>query len=193
MRFFTSDLHFGHQNIIKYADRPFSSVDEMNETLIENWNSVVRPGVEDEVWVLGDFAMGKIADTLPLAKRLNGFKLLVPGNHDRCWRHHGKKRLAEWQDKYCDVGFALAGDMFMGDLGGMLSVFCHFPVEGDSQHDDRYADVRPRRVDANILYVHGHTHSRDRVVGDHVHVGTDAWDYTPVSEDRLVEEILASR
>jgi calcineurin-like phosphoesterase family protein len=81
--FFTSDLHFGHANIIQYCNRPFNSVEHMNGVLMSNWNSVVTE--DDKVIVLGDFAMGKISETLPVAERLNGMKFLVPGNHDRCF------------------------------------------------------------------------------------------------------------
>ena len=50
----TSDLHFGHENIIRYCDRPFADVDAMNRALVDRWNEVV--GDDDVVWVLGDFA-----------------------------------------------------------------------------------------------------------------------------------------
>ena len=59
---FTADLHFGHRNIIDYCNRPFRDVDAMNESLIENWNESIA--ADDTVWVVGDFALGKIADTL---------------------------------------------------------------------------------------------------------------------------------
>jgi calcineurin-like phosphoesterase family protein len=81
---FTADLHFGHRNIISYCDRPFSDVGEMNDVLVRNWNDTVADG--DTVWVVGDFALGKIAETLPIVGMLNGEKTLVAGNHDHCWR-----------------------------------------------------------------------------------------------------------
>jgi calcineurin-like phosphoesterase family protein len=77
--YFTSDTHFGHRNIIKYCDRPFSSVEEMDETLIQNWNSVVGP--RDTIYHLGDFAMGR-EDPKVYFNRLNGNKFLLAGSHD---------------------------------------------------------------------------------------------------------------
>jgi calcineurin-like phosphoesterase family protein len=76
--FFTSDLHLGHRNIIRYCNRPFKNVNEMDDILISNWNSIVRE--EDTVYHLGDFAF-KDADMY--LKELNGNILFVRGNHDR--------------------------------------------------------------------------------------------------------------
>lgn len=78
--FFTSDTHFYHENIIKYCNRPFSSVDEMNEKLIEKWNSVV--GKNDIVWHLGDFCFGQKDNISKIIPKLNGRINLVMGNHD---------------------------------------------------------------------------------------------------------------
>jgi len=76
--FFTSDTHFGHTNIIKYCDRPFNTTNEMDETLIRNWNSVVPQ--DGLVFHLGDFAFGDPAVYRP---RLNGDIRFIIGNHDR--------------------------------------------------------------------------------------------------------------
>jgi calcineurin-like phosphoesterase family protein len=79
-----SDLHFGHANALKFTRddgsllRPFASVEEMDETIIANWNSVVRP--KDKVMVLGDIVMNK--KYLPVLDRLAGQKSLILGNHD---------------------------------------------------------------------------------------------------------------
>ena len=59
MIYFTSDLHFWHKNVIRYTDRPFSSVNEMNKKLIENWNHTVH--ANDEVYILGDVTMRKLS------------------------------------------------------------------------------------------------------------------------------------
>ena len=68
--FLTSDTHFNNDNIIKYCDRPFFNHKDMNETLITNWNSVVKP--EDTVYHLGDFIMGLADNTASILHRLNG-------------------------------------------------------------------------------------------------------------------------
>ena len=79
-----SDLHFGHANSLKFTRddgsplRPFATVEEMDETIITNWNSLVRP--KDKVMVLGDIAMNK--KYLPTVAQLNGIKQLILGNHD---------------------------------------------------------------------------------------------------------------
>jgi calcineurin-like phosphoesterase family protein len=80
--FFTSDTHFGHKNIIKYTDRPFNNVKEMDEILINRWNEKV--GENDLVFHLGDFALGKEADCQRILERLNGHKVLIKGNHEKC-------------------------------------------------------------------------------------------------------------
>src|SRR6185503_11124675 len=95
-----SDTHFGHENIIHYTGRPFSNAWEMNQAILENWNSVVK--VTDIVYHLGDVYMGMPGqDAWHLLKKLQGHKRLILGNHDngedkvilgnfekiRAWRH----------------------------------------------------------------------------------------------------------
>lgn len=78
--FFTSDTHFWHKNIIRYCKRPFSSVEEMNEALIENWNNKVPP--DGIVFHLGDFCFAGADKIKELTSRLNGNIILIKGNHD---------------------------------------------------------------------------------------------------------------
>ena len=77
---FTSDTHFGHKNIIKFSERPFSDVEEMDEVMIRRWNEVV--GKDDTVYHLGDFAFLSTGKLRQLISRLNGKICLVNGNHD---------------------------------------------------------------------------------------------------------------
>lgn len=79
--FFTSDTHFGHANIIRFCNRPFKNVEEMDEALIENWNQVVSK--DDTVFHLGDFAFGGSSVWNSIIPRLNGHINLIIGNHDR--------------------------------------------------------------------------------------------------------------
>lgn len=76
--FFTADTHFNHPAILKHCHRPFSSVEEMNESLIENWNKKV--GKHDRIYILGDLCFSKHLEIIP---RLNGQKHLIIGNHDK--------------------------------------------------------------------------------------------------------------
>ena len=79
-RWFISDTHFSHANIIRYTKRPFGSADEMNEHLIDNWNALVKP--EDAVFFLGDFGLGSTDYLATLCSRLHGNKICIRGNHD---------------------------------------------------------------------------------------------------------------
>jgi calcineurin-like phosphoesterase family protein len=97
-----SDPHFGHENVIKYEDRPFSSVEEMDKTLIVNWNNVVRDSKRDKVWCLGDIGFRYSKEMMTeLLKKLNGRKYLIMGNHDRAhsvkwWKDVGFEFVSEW-------------------------------------------------------------------------------------------------
>jgi len=77
--FFIGDTHFGHNNILKYEpSRDSSSIEEMNEMLIDNWNKVVK--AKDKVIHVGDFCFG--SKNIAIAGRLKGIKYLIAGNHD---------------------------------------------------------------------------------------------------------------
>lgn len=82
-KWFISDTHFFHENIIQYCGRPFKDAHFMNEFMIDKWNRTVSPG--DKVYHLGDVACGYGGDDQKLGNllsRLNGKKRLILGNHD---------------------------------------------------------------------------------------------------------------
>lgn len=81
--FFTSDTHFGHKAIINFCNRPYESVEEHDQKLIENWNSIIGP--DDTVFHLGDFAFGGYPFWKQIRDQLNGHIILVIGNHD--WKN----------------------------------------------------------------------------------------------------------
>lgn len=178
---FTADQHFGHTNIIDYCGRPFASVGEMNEVLVERWNARVAP--DDTVWVLGDVAMGRIDESLEYVARLAGRKILVAGNHDRCWYGHGD-RAVDWMERYLDAGFdEIAQGSPSIELEGTSIVLSHFPYVGDSGDTERYVEHRP--PDDGRWLVHGHVHDKWSVRGRMINVGVDVRDFTPVSEHEI--------
>ena len=181
----TADLHLGHANIIRYCDRPFHAVADMDGRLVARWNGVVGDG--DTVLVLGDVALGPIRASLSLVPRLAGTKLLVAGNHDRCWSGNGA-RARGWHERYLDAGFAEVhqGTIDM-EVAGHPVRAGHFPYEGDSHDEDRFTQHRPS--DDGRWLVHGHVHDRWRQRGRMINVGVDAWDYRPVHEDEVASLI----
>lgn len=184
---FTADQHFGHRNIIDYCDRPFASVDMMDRAIVDGWNEVV--GDDDTVWVLGDFALGPITDTLPLARALRGRLILLAGNHDRCWSGHGT-RAAGWAERYLDAGFSeVRHGSATIDIRGTEVRLCHFPYRGDSHDHDRFVAHRP--VDDGSWLLHGHVHERWAQDGRMINVGVDATGFRPISEDQISELIAA--
>ena len=180
MLFFTADHHFGHANIIKYCDRPFSDVDEMNLALVERHNDVVGP--DDEVWVLGDVAMGNRAETLRYVGRLHGRKILIPGNHDTCWRGH--RKAARNRSLYLECGFErIVDEETTLELAGQPVMLSHFPYRNDGPADEAYARFRPD--DRGDWLLHGHVHETWRQLGRMINVGVDVWDFRPVPADTI--------
>ena len=100
MIYFISDTHFNHRNIIKYTDRPFNDITEMNNTLINNWNSIIKE--DDIVYHLGDFALTCDEKLKELYSYLNGTIILIRGNHD------GKS-----VKYYEDIGFKVLKDGYI--------------------------------------------------------------------------------
>lgn len=79
-KFYIADTHFGHANILHFDNRPFATVEEMEEELVKRWNTVVTKG--DIVYILGDFCWKKESEWIRILNRLNGSKVLIVGNHD---------------------------------------------------------------------------------------------------------------
>lgn len=188
MRFWTSDLHLGHLNIRDYCAGRVAlgpDVSAMNEALIGRWNETVGP--DDDVMIVGDICMGKIADSLALVLRLNGRKKLVPGNHDRCWSR--AKKPDEWKKKYRDVGLEIWPEQVNVQVGAHAVLVCHFPYYGDSHDEDRYVEARP--LDTGRILVCGHVHDAWLTDGRMINVGVDVHDYRPVPDTEIVRLIEA--
>ena len=152
-----SDTHFNHSNILKFVDdkgenvRNFDSLQEMNETMIQNWNDVVRPG--DIVYHLGDVFFGDQDWFKKTWPRLMGSKRLIVGNHD-------------------DVKFLACGGFFQKVMMWRLfkehnMLLTHVPV-----HESNI-----RKVEFNV---HGHIHQQESPTKRHVNVCVEKTLYTPI-------------
>lgn len=171
---FTSDHHFGHTNIIKYCNRPFNSVSHMNAVMESSWNRVVAPN--DIVYYLGDFAMHPqlVTETLP---RLNGTKILIAGNHDRCHPKIGNSE--RWLPVYREAGFSFVHTELEIEIAGHTVLLHHFPYRAETEPQQKYYSQRP--VDQGGWLIHGHVHDRWQFSGRQINVSVENWDFEPVS------------
>ncbi len=150
------------------------------------WNEAVRP--DDTVYHLGDVALGTLTESLPYVGRLNGHKILIPGNHDRVWNHWPHKtpeKRAKFMNMYAEVFESISStDTMVILLDNKPVMLCHLPFDGDSQEEERYDSIRPKQFREAMPLIHGHIHSSETVRnGRQLHVGMDAWGYRPVHED----------
>jgi len=171
--FFTADTHFGHRNILEYANRPYADTHEMNTEITENWNATVGP--DSVVYHLGDLTLEDKAATY--LSKLNGriHILKLDWHHDRRWiaRELGKKRLVSksgWDVQILPPMEVLRlHEIKIGDYP-MLITLCHYPVrEWEGKHFGAW-------------HLHGHSHGAG-TYGDNlqIDVGVDAQDYFPIS------------
>lgn len=170
MRFFTSDTHFGHKNVIAYCKRPFKDLDDMHDCLVRRWNQVVTSD-DDEIYILGDFAFGGKKFIAEILSKLRGKKILVRGNHD--WKNVPITRT--------DLGFEKILDgtqqLFLGSTPVLIG---HFPYRAAQPTDLRYEELKPENKGRWLL--HGHVHCAWCLKDKMLNVGVDAWNYCPISE-----------
>ena len=157
--FFSADLHCGHRNIIKYCNRPFSSVEQMDERVIDNWNSAIEP--TDTVYFLGDLSFGP-QNYLPL---LSGRIHFIIGNHDM----FGRGAAERMQYLRETPLIKSVQQMMVIDLDGQAVVLCHYAMR--VWHKSHF----------NSWHLYGHSHGRLGEWGKSLDVGVDAWDFHPVS------------
>ncbi len=180
--FFTSDLHFNHGNIIKFCQRPFASVGEMNEALIARFNETVGPS--DTVYILGDLVMGR---DLNCAARLNGRKILLMGNHDtlqpEAYEEIGIEVVRENGTKakeFMYEGFRIVHS----PAPVMREVFPSIRDKPESYRDARRSGVLNKVAPFCVC---GHVHHNFRKLGNIVNVSVDVWDYRPAMWEAVLE------
>ena len=172
MIYFTSDLHFYHEKIIHHCSRPFADAQEMNEKLIQNWNSVVQP--DDEVYILGDVTMKGPEQAFAALSRLSGIKYLIKGNHDYFADKEGWDQYSwvfRWVKEYHELIWE-----------NQKFVLFHYPI---AEWNDYYKGA---------IHLHGHQHNL--AVYNHQQlqagikrydVGVDANRFAPVSIEQITK------
>ena len=157
-RWFISDTHFSHANIIGYTGRPFQSVNEMNERLIENWNAHIEP--KDTVFFLGDFGLGTTDFLSDLCSQLQGQKICIRGNHDGT------------PAKMHKIGFSLVLESAFIKIGRHQVELVHIPSNPMLPH----------------FQLHGHVHEKrpNKLIDRQLNLSVEVWDYKPVSEKAIV-------
>ena len=155
MIWFTADQHFSHENVILYCDRPFGSINKMNQVLISNYRKVVNP--DDTVYFIGDLTLAgpmRRYAVESIIQQLPGRKILILGNHDKLDPF-----------TYVDIGFESVHTML--DIGDYILV-----------HDPAIANTNLSRN-----WLCGHVHKLFKVAENKrvVNVGVDMWDFAPVS------------
>jgi calcineurin-like phosphoesterase family protein len=161
---FTSDHHFGDRRARTFYRRPFPSVAEMDQAMIEDWNGAVQP--DDEVWHLGDFALRQSTERVKfLLGALNGHKHLVVGNND-------DDAVTE-----CDEWLSVQAYAEM-TIDGVRLVLCH------------YAFRAWRDMGKGTINLHGHSYGRLRPLPRQYDVGVDSWGFRPI---KLVDLIARAQ
>ncbi len=178
---FTSDTHFGHQNILKFCERPFVSIEEMDNTIIERWN--LKVGKDDIVFHLGDFAFAPNKRWQELISLLNGKIYLILGNHD----------ITRWPGTYTMQLFDRVENQMMLKIDNKYKVYLnHFPF---LCYDGTYRNPK----DCTIQ-LHGHVHERIGGMGKddqrlqyrfpyQYDVGVDNNNFYPVSWEEILKII----
>lgn len=173
MIYYTSDLHFGHANIMKHCRRPFSCVEEMDEVLIERWNKRVHKN--DTVFILGDIVWRKALVPFYM-QRLKGKKVLIAGNHDEWVKDKGTHAYFEKVVRYEEI-----------KIDGRPLTMCHYPMlEWNASRREG-----ERRLG---FLIHGHIHNRVSeeyrplfIKHNALNAGVDINGFSPVTFEELLE------
>lgn len=183
--FLTADTHLGHENIIKYCDRPFESVEEMDRVLISNWNEIV--GADDIVYHLGDFTLGGFIEAKQYFRQLNGhIKVLAnTWHHDKRWIQEVKWLPAADIIGVLDISMGFGSTRYYNpieilppmvvlEIEGMgewpLAVtLCHYPL------------MAWDRKNYGSWHLYAHTHKSDNSEEFRLNIGVDCMNYYPIS------------
>lgn len=164
MKYYISDLHLFHNRILEKFNRPFSSVEEMHEMIINNWKNKVK--ADDTVYILGDVGMYHPKEIGNILNNLPGHKILITGNHDFKNIHSGSyKKVFDKITSYLEI-----------EDNGRNVILFHYPIE---DWNGKYCEY---------YHLHGHIHNNEDSLSQkerRFNVSAEVVDYTPVSLDEL--------
>ncbi|MBR1455153.1 MAG: metallophosphoesterase family protein [Lachnospiraceae bacterium] len=170
MIYYIADTHFWHSNIIRINDRPFSSIEEMNKTIIDNWNSRVTKN--DIVYIVGDFGFKAQDELVKIASILNGNKTLIEGNHDS-----KIVKNEQFRSKFSEIC-----QMKIINDNGRTVHLCHYPII------EWYGYFR----DAYLVYGHVHNNTTNKTFEimknepRALNAGVDITGFMPLTLDELI-------
>lgn len=151
MYYFTADEHYYHKNIIKFCDRPFIHTKEMNLTMIQKHNNIVKNSDQNITIHAGDFSFGTTGQTKEIINQLNGGHIFLQGSHDRWGNSSGRQFI--WQ----------------GKIGKEKLTVCHYAMR--TWHCSHW----------NSWQLYGHTHGTLEPVGKQLDIGVDTNNFEPYS------------
>jgi calcineurin-like phosphoesterase family protein len=164
---FIADTHFFHKNIVAYDRRPFNSMEEHNNGLINNWNERVK--TNDLVYHLGDFCFTDVNTQIETRKKLNGEIILIKGNHDpstnRCKKIFGENNVK---------------NSFTIELCSYELILTHKP---------RFDITKISNESFWNIHGHEHIHTGQKQKGRNINVNVLFWNYYPVSENQIIKLI----
>ena len=170
MIYFAADLHLNHYNSIKYCNRPFVSVDEMNNEILLRWNSRIKQ--EDSVYLLGDVALGHKNRCKELLDRLNGKIYLIRGNHERSVLNPVCQPRFEWVKALETITPQYKGKAY-------IIVLCHYALRvWDRKHFGSY-------------HLFGHSHGNLQPIPGELSmdVGVDTNNFYPYHISEIIEKM----
>lgn len=161
-----ADPHFGHKNVIKYCNRPFKTIGEMNTQLIKNFNKVVEH--DAIVFILGDFSFLNTESTQQILKAMNGFKYLIKGNHDR-----------KTNSFYRSIGFMEVYDKpILFTYKNLTYILSHEPIN---------------TAQGNFINIHGHTHGQTSNLPWSFDISVEMTKYKPIQLETIYNINIANQ
>jgi calcineurin-like phosphoesterase family protein len=170
--FFTSDTHFDDPYAIQYFQRPFKSIDEMNEVMVERWNSAVTE--HDTVYHVGDFTLDDIHHFTKWANRLNGTIKILPGSHDHPWL---KDFVASEKIQVIAPLVSVQFPEITGGENPQVIVLCHYSMQVWD------------RSNQGSWHLFGHSHGKLKGIGLSFDVGVDCTEFSPLSLEQVASKM----